>query len=196
MSCCDNTCGIEVTYNNRKAVKAQREAEEKRKAEEAKKSLQTISCGKGILAISKIGSKVMVTFDDCSYAVADFSVVDQSIFVDKLEEVNKDLCFLMERVITLESKPEPKPFDDSSLVQRLDALEAKEDKDTVYDDSKLVERIEALENKNSTNEPIDLTELKEEVAKIKETLNNKVSSEELVNVTDLGEETRLFGALS
>lgn len=45
---------------------------------------------------------------------------------------------------------EERPIVDTALTERVEALERKEDKDTVYDDSKLVERIENLESDDTT----------------------------------------------
>ena len=41
----------------------------------------------------------------------------------------------------------PAPYNDSSLVKRLETLETKQDKDTVYDDEPIKERLTALESK-------------------------------------------------
>ena len=49
-------------------------------------------------------------------------------------------------------------YDDTALKERIKALEAKEDKDTVYDDSALKARVEALEAKeNSDKQTLTLT---------------------------------------
>lgn len=42
-------------------------------------------------------------------------------------------------------------YDDSALKERVKALEAKEDKDTVYDDTVLKQRVQALENKEDSD---------------------------------------------
>ena len=54
-------------------------------------------------------------------------------------------------------------YDDTALKERVKALEAKEDKDTVYDDSALKARVEALENKPDKDTVYDDTELKAKV---------------------------------
>ena len=42
-------------------------------------------------------------------------------------------------------------YDDTALKERIKALEAKEDKDTVYDDSALTARVTALEAKEASD---------------------------------------------
>lgn len=54
-------------------------------------------------------------------------------------------------------------YDDTALKERIKALEAKEDKDTVYDDSALKARVEALENKPDKDTVYDDTVLKQRV---------------------------------
>lgn len=45
----------------------------------------------------------------------------------------------------------PAPYNDSALVSRVQALETKQDNDTVYDDTKVKERLTALENRPSVS---------------------------------------------
>lgn len=51
-------------------------------------------------------------------------------------------------------------YDDTALKERVKALEAKEDKDTVYDDTALKQRVDALENKVDNDTVYDDTEVK------------------------------------
>lgn len=51
-------------------------------------------------------------------------------------------------------------YDDTALKERVKALEAKEDKDTVYDDSALTARVTTLENKVDNDTVYDDTEVK------------------------------------
>lgn len=64
-------------------------------------------------------------------------------------------------------------YDDTALKERIKALEAKEDKDTVYDDSALKARVEALENKPDKDTVYDDTVLKQRV----QALENKEDSD-------------------
>lgn len=64
-------------------------------------------------------------------------------------------------------------YDDTALKERVKALEAKEDKDTVYDDSALKARVEALENKPDKDTVYDDTVLKQRV----QALENKEDSD-------------------
>lgn len=63
-------------------------------------------------------------------------------------------------------------YDDSNLRSRVEALEAKSDKDTVYDDSSLTERVTNLENKVDKDTVYDDTALSARVT----ALENKPSS--------------------
>lgn len=51
-------------------------------------------------------------------------------------------------------------YDDTALKERVTALEAREDKDTVYDDTALKQRVDALENKVDNDTVYDDTEVK------------------------------------
>ena len=89
---------------------------------------------------------------------------------------------LNERVTALESKAiEGGAYDDSDLRNRVVALESKEDKDTKYDDTDLKNRVVALENKP----PLDTSEFVtnqtlESKGYIKD-VSNLVTSEQLEN---------------
>lgn len=49
----------------------------------------------------------------------------------------------------------PQPYSDTELVNRVSALETKQDNDTVYDDTKVKERLTALENRPTTGGIVD-----------------------------------------
>ena len=68
---------------------------------------------------------------------------------------------LRSRIEALEAKPDKDTvYDDSSLIERVKNLENKVDKDTVYDDTALSARVTALENKPSSSTAYDDTELR------------------------------------
>lgn len=67
----------------------------------------------------------------------------------------------------------------AKMNDRLDALESKEDSDTIYDDSELVSRVTALENKPDKDTIYNDAQLKEELSETKskvDSLSEKVSS--------------------
>ena len=76
------------------------------------------------------------------------------------EELKADVDDLKSKVTALEERP----IVDTVLTERVEALERKEDKDTVYDDSKLVERIENLES--------DDTSIKERISALEDKPDN------------------------
>lgn len=142
-------------------------------------NINTVKCGVPITAITKVGDKVIVTFADCTYAVADSSVVAKEVFsiealtcvinsIKELKNNQKD----SNTAITEEIKPEiitikeeiktvnevintvkesiPTPYDDTSLRNKISELEARTDKDTVYDDTIIQNKLTALENSLNT----------------------------------------------
>ena len=70
----------------------------------------------------------------------------------------------------------PQPYNDSALVGRVEALESKQDKDTVYNDTEVKERLTNLENKA----PVDLSNLA-----TKEELNEVRNSQPTVDTSNL-----------
>lgn len=89
-------CTAEYVYQNRKAEKAEEErkkqeadAEAKKQAEASKpkesKLLDTVECGKKILSITKIGDKVVVMYNDCSFATAPIEVVNNEVLSDDIK---------------------------------------------------------------------------------------------------------------
>lgn len=97
-------------------------------------------------------------------------------------DVDTKVDNLSEKVTALEERP----IVDTALTKRVEALERKEDKDTVYDDSKLVERItnlesddtsikeriSALEDKPDNDTIYDDTNLKAQVSELQEKLKS------------------------
>lgn len=95
----------------------------------------TVSCDpRNVKSISKVGSRVIVTFDDCTYVEAPASVVDVKSFcgdgggtppsVD-LSEVTEKLSNLESRLATLETKVENGAvFDPTEIENKVQAVEA------------------------------------------------------------------------
>ena len=82
--------------------------------------------------ITVVGEEVFVILDDCTFLKAPKSVLDKSVSECKDNEAKATLEALQKALDELKPKVE--------------ALEAKEDKDTVYDPSVLEARVTALEN--------------------------------------------------
>lgn len=127
-----------------------------------------------ITSVVKSGENIIIAFDDCTFAKANFKVVDDSFGakpVPKLPEVEAIDASLTEALNKLKTSvgklvkrvPEDKV---TEILNRISTLEEKEDKDTVYDDSKLLKRIEELEAKEDKDTIFDPTELVERTSKV------------------------------
>lgn len=67
----------------------------------------------------------------------------------------------------------PAPYDDRRVNERLEALETKQDNDTVYNDTDLKKRVEALENRPTTSVTVyDDTDLKRRVSELEQRPDN------------------------
>ena len=76
---------------------------------------------------------------------------------------------LRNRIEALEQKEDNDTiYDDTDLKNRVSALERKEDKDTIYDDTELKNRVQALENKPDRDTIYDDTELKNRVSALEQ----------------------------
>ena len=78
--------------------------------------------------------------------------VDTSDFVTTAVLESKGYLTTHQDISNFALKSEiPQPYNDSALVSRVQALETKQDNDTVYDDTKVKERLTALESKPNIN---------------------------------------------
>ena len=66
----------------------------------------------------------------------------------------------------------PAPYDDRRVNERLEALETKQDNDTVYNDTDLKNRVEALENRPNNGTAYDDTDLKRRVSELEQRPDN------------------------
>ena len=118
--------------------------------------------------------------------------VDASNFVTN-EALEKKHYVTNEQISsTYATKSEiPQPYSDTELVNRVSALETKQDNDTVYDDTKVKERLTALENRPTTGGIVDTSNFvaKNELNTLKPnqilTLNNNTLSISGGNSVDL-----------
>lgn len=181
MSCC-NPCGTSVTYENRRAEEqaAKTNKELQQKLENTLKELAELKAKQAemtshpccplfkVESITKAGSEVLITFDNCTFVKAPMSIVDNALMQGKSEEnsntveaLKQALEELKTKVQTLEGKEDKDTvFDPSSLEARLSALESKEDKDTIFDPSSLIGRIAALEGKEDKDTVYDDTAIR------------------------------------
>ena len=84
------------------------------------------------------------------------TIYDDTKIKQSVADVDTKVDNLSEKVTALEERP----IVDTALTKRVESLERKEDKDTVYDDSKLVERIESLEAREDKDTVYNDTEIK------------------------------------
>lgn len=110
-----------------------------------------------IVSISKAGDSLIIALDDCTFFKADMSVLDACVCGDGtganpadvalIKSLKDSIAKLQEKVTALEAKEDKDTvFDPSALEARVTALENKADKDTVYDDTALAARVKALED--------------------------------------------------
>lgn len=110
-----------------------------------------------VVSISKAGDSLIIALDDCTFFKADMSVLDSCVCGDgtganpadvaAMKALKDAIAKLQEKVTALEAKEDKDTvFNPESLIGRIAALESKEDKDTVYDDTALAARVKALED--------------------------------------------------
>lgn len=84
------------------------------------------------------------------------TIYDDTSIKQSISSVDTKVDNLSEKVTELEERP----IVDTALTERVEALEQKEDKDTVYDDSAIVKRIESLEAREDKDTIYNDTEIK------------------------------------
>jgi hypothetical protein len=84
------------------------------------------------------------------------TIYDDTEIKQSIANVDNKMSGLSEKVTSLEERP----IVDTALTKRVEALECKEDKDTVYDDSAIVKRIESLEAREDKDTIYNDTEIK------------------------------------
>lgn len=115
-----------------------------------------------VVSISKAGDSLIIALDDCTFFKADMSVLDACVCGKEgeaggtpadaaaIKSLKDSIAKLQEKVTALEAKEDKDTvFDPSALEARITALENKADKadkDTVYDDTALAARVKALED--------------------------------------------------
>lgn len=120
-----------------------------------------------VVSISKAGDSLIIALDDCTFFKADMSVLDACVCgtdgtgvnpadVAAIKFLKDAIAKLQAKVTALEAKEDKDTvFDPESLIGRIAALEGKEDKDTVYDDTAIRNLITALQNKEDKDTVFD-----------------------------------------
>lgn len=129
-----------------------------------------------VVSISKAGDSLIIALDDCTFFKAEMSVLDACVCgkegeaggnaadADAIKALKESIAKLQEKVTALEAKEDKDTvFDPESLIGRIAALENKEDKDTVYDDTAIRNLIEALQNKEDKDTVFDPSALEARV---------------------------------
>lgn len=131
---------------------------------------------RNVVSISKAGDSLIIALDDCTFFKADMSVLDACVCGGEgtginpadavlIKSLKDSIAKLQEKVTALEAKEDKDTvFNPESLVGRIAALESKEDKDTVYDDTAIRNLIEALQNKEDKDTVFDPTAINERLA--------------------------------
>ena len=98
------------------------------------------------------------------------TIYDDTEIKQSIANVDTKVDNLSEKVTALEERP----IVDTVLTERVEALERKEDKDTVYDDTAIKERIGALEEKPDKDTIYDDSNLKSQIVELQTALNTLV----------------------
>lgn len=110
------------------------------------------------VTVSRDGNKIKLKYIRVDGTSSEVEFDDKDTLTVGYDDSN-----LRSRVEALEAKPDKDTvYDDSSLTERVTNLENKVDKDTVYDDTALSARVTALENKPSST-AYDDTEIRGEL---------------------------------
>ena len=147
-----------------------------------------------VVSTSKAGDSLIIALDDCTFFKADMSVLDACVCGKEgeaggtpadavaIKALKDSIAKLQEKVTALEAKEDKDTvFDPNSLIGRIEALEGKEDKDTVYDDTAIRNLIEALQNKEDKDTVFDPSALEARIT----ALENKADKDTVYDDTAL-----------
>lgn len=152
-----------------------------------------------VVSISKAGDSLIIALDDCTFFKADMSVLDPCVCgkegeaggnatdAEAIKALKDSIAMLQEKVTALEAKEDKDTiFDPESLIGRIAALEGKEDKDTVYDDTAIRNLIEALQNKEDKDTVFDPSTLEARVKALEDApAGDRVDTTAFVRKSDL-----------
>ena len=97
------------------------------------------------------------------------TIYDDTEIKQSIANVDNKMSGLSAKVTALEDRP----IVDTALTERVEALERKEDKDTVYDDTDIKERIETLEAKPDNDTIYDDTGITKRIEKIEASVTRR-----------------------
>lgn len=152
-----------------------------------------------VVSISKAGDSLIIALDDCTFFKADMSVLDPCVCgkegeagdnatdAEAIKALKDSIAKLQEKVTALEAKEDKDTvFDPESLIGRIAALEGKEDKDTVYDDTAIRNLIEVLQNKEDKDTVFDPSALEARIKALEDApAGDKVDTTAFVRKSDL-----------
>nr|DAT58319.1 MAG TPA: hypothetical protein [Caudoviricetes sp.] len=163
-----------------------------------------------VVSISKAGDSLIIALDDCTFFKADMSVLDPCVCgkegeaggnatdAEAIKALKDSIAKLQEKVTALEAKEDKDTvFDPESLIGRIAALEGKEDKDTVYDDTAIRNLITALQNKEDKDTVFDPSALEARIKALEDApagdrINTRayVRKDELVDIQNWSGEVK------
>ena len=121
-----------------------------------------------LLAINQNASDMNKRIESLENREDKDTVYDDTSIKQSISDVNTKVDNLSEKVTALEERP----IVDTALTERVEALERKEDKDTVYDDTDIKERISALEQKEDKDTIYDDSNLKAQIVELESKLQS------------------------
>ena len=92
----------------------------------------------------------------------------------ELLAINQNASDMNKRIESLENREDKDTvYDDTPIIKRISALEEKEDTDTIYDDSSIIERIETLEAKPDNDTIYDDTGITKRIEKLEASVTRR-----------------------
>lgn len=121
-----------------------------------------------LLAINQNASDMNKRIESLENREDKDTIYNDTEIKQSVADVDTKVDNLSEKVTALEERP----IVDTALTERVEALERKEDKDTVYDDTDIKERISALEQKEDKDTIYDDSNLKAQIVELESKLQS------------------------
>lgn len=122
-----------------------------------------------LLAINQNASDMNKRIESLESREDKDTIYNDTEIKQSVADVDTKVDNLSEKVTALEERP----IVDTALTERVEALERKEDKDTVYDDTDIKERIETLEAKPDNDTIYDDTGITKRIEKIEASVTRR-----------------------
>ena len=122
-----------------------------------------------LLAINQNASDMNKRIESLENREDKNTIYNDTEIKQSVADVDTKVDNLSEKVTALEERP----IVDTALTERVEALERKEDKDTVYDDTDIKERIETLEAKPDNDTIYDDTGITKRIEKIEASVTRR-----------------------